>query len=94
MRNITKKFVSVSTAIVLLAMTSGLPQAFSTPETNTIQLIPTFTSVALVNDQLVATGTATATINGRTTTVPITAFVELERQVLTRRGDIYRCSNA
>ena len=51
-------------------MTSGLPEALAAPKTNSISIIPTITSVALVNGVLVATGTATATIKGKTTTVP------------------------
>lgn len=77
MKSITNKLVSVSTAIALLAMTTGLPQAISAPKPTSIQIIPTFTSVALVDDQLIATGTASATINGRTITVPISAPIDI-----------------
>ncbi len=77
MTKIINKFVSVSTAIALLAMTSGLPEALSAPRPTSIQVIPTVTSVALVNGQLVATGTATATIHGQTTTVPFSAPIDI-----------------
>jgi hypothetical protein len=64
-------------AIAFLSMTSGLPEALAAPKTNSISIIPTITSVALVNGVLVATGTATATIKGKTTTVPFSAPVDI-----------------
>ena len=77
MTTITNKFVSIGTAIALLSMTIGLPQALSTPRPTNIHIVPTITSVALVNGQLVATGTATATIHGQTTTVPFSAPIDI-----------------
>jgi hypothetical protein len=77
MTTITNKFVSIGTAIALLSMTTGLPEALSAPKPTNIHIVPTITSVALVNGQLVATGTATATIHGRTTTVPFSAPVDI-----------------
>jgi len=77
MTKIINKFVSVGTAIALLAMTSGLPQAISAPRPTSINIIPNVTSVSLVNNQLVATGTVTATIHGQTTTVPFSAPIDI-----------------
>jgi hypothetical protein len=77
MTSITNKFVSIGTAIALLSMTIGLPQALSTPGPTNIHIVPTITSLALVNGQLVATGTATATIHGQTTTVPFSGPVDI-----------------
>jgi len=77
MTTITNKFVSIGTAIALLSMTIGLPEALSVPKPTNINIVPTITSVALVNGQLVATGTATATIHGRTTTVPFSAPMDI-----------------
>ena len=77
MISIKNKIISLGTAIVLLTMTSGLPEALSAPKPTSIQVIPTITSVALVGTHLVATGTATATIHGRTTTVPFSAPVDI-----------------
>src|SRR3954449_5971018 len=77
MISIKNKIISLSTAIALLTMTSGLPEAVSAPKPTSIQVIPTITSVALVGTHLVATGTATATIHGTTTTVPFSAPVDI-----------------
>src|SRR5438477_2357096 len=77
MISIKTKIISLSTAIALLTMTSGLPEALSAPKPTSIQVIPTVTSVALVHGQLVATGTATATIHGTTTTVPFSSPVDI-----------------
>ena len=77
MITLTNKIISASTAIALLVMTSGLPEALSAPRPSGIQIIPTINSVSLVNGQLVATGTATATIHGTTTTVPFSSPVDI-----------------
>jgi hypothetical protein len=77
MITIKNKIISASTALALLFMTSGVPQALAVPKPTNIQIIPTITSVAFVNGVLTATGTATATIHGRTTTVPFTAPVDI-----------------
>lgn len=77
MISITNKLVSIGTAIALLSMTAGVPDAVSAPKPTNINIVPTITSVALVNGQLVATGTATATIHGQTTTVPFSAPLEV-----------------
>src|SRR5438045_222406 len=77
MISIKNKIISLGTAIVLLTMTSGLPEALSAPKPTSIQVIPTITSVALMNGQLVATGTATAIIHGRTTIVPFSSPVDI-----------------
>jgi hypothetical protein len=64
-------------AFALLASISFLigfafPQAEAAkkPKPTSIDLIPTITSVSIANGQLVASGTATATVKGTTTTVP------------------------
>ena len=77
MMTLKHKIISASTAMALLFMTSGLPQALATPGPTNIHIVPTITSVALVNGVLTATGTATATIHGQTTTVPFTAPVDI-----------------
>ena len=77
MISIKNKVISLGTAIVLLTMTSGLPEALSAPKPTSIQVIPTINSVALMNGQLVATGTATVTIHGTTTTVPFSSPVDI-----------------
>jgi hypothetical protein len=77
MITVKNRIISASTAIALLVMTSGLPEALSAPRPSSIQVIPTVTSVSLVNGQLVATGTATATIHGTTTTVPFSSPVDI-----------------
>ena len=58
------RMVSAIVAIAVLTMTSGLPQAVAAPKPTSISIIPTITSVALVNGVLTATGTATAVIHG------------------------------
>ena len=63
--------------MALLFMTSGLPETLAVPRPTRINIIPNITSVSLVNGVLVATGTATATIHGRTTTVPFSAPVDI-----------------
>lgn len=77
MITLKNRIISASTAVALLCMTSGLPQAVAAPKTNSISIIPTITSLSLVNGTLVATGTATATIKGTTTTVPFSAPVDI-----------------
>jgi len=77
MTTLTNKIIAASTAIILLAMTSGLPEALSAPRPSSIQVIPTVTSVLLMNGQLVATGNAAVTIHGRTTTVPFSSPVDI-----------------
>ena len=77
MITVRNKIVSASTAIALLFVTSGLPEALAAPRPTSINIIPTITSVSLVNGALVATGTATATIHGQTTTVPFSAPVDI-----------------
>jgi hypothetical protein len=74
------RVISAMVAVVVVAMTSGLPQAVAEPAVPTppsINIIPNITSVALVNGVLTATGTASAVIHGRTTTVPFSAPVDV-----------------
>ena len=62
--------MSAGTAVALLFMTSGLPEALAAPKTNSISVIPHITSVSLTSTGLVASGTATAIIKGKTYTAP------------------------
>jgi hypothetical protein len=71
------RIVSAIVALAVLSMSSGLPQAVAAPKPTSISIIPTITSVALVNGVLTATGTATAVIHGRTTTVPFSAPIDV-----------------
>jgi hypothetical protein len=71
------RIVSAIVALSVLVMSSGLPQAVAAPKPTSISIIPTITSVALVNGVLTATGTATAVIHGRTTTVPFSAPIDV-----------------
>ena len=71
------RIVSAFVALSVLVMTSGLPEAVAAPKPTNINIIPTITSVALVNGVLTATGTATAVIHGRTTTVPFSAPLDV-----------------
>lgn len=70
MISLRNKIMSAGTAIALLFMTSGLPEALAAPPANSISIIPTITSVSLVNGVLTATGTVSAVVNGVTTIVP------------------------
>ena len=71
------RVVSAIVALSVLVMSSGLPQAVAAPKPTSINIIPTITSVALVNGVLTATGTATAVIHGQTTTVPFSAPIDV-----------------
>jgi hypothetical protein len=55
----------------------GIPIAQAKPANNSITVIPTITSLAVQNGQLVASGTATATIKGKTYTSPFTVPVNI-----------------
>ena len=74
------KIVSVVAAVAVLSMTSALPQALAASNANSISIIPTITSVSLVNGVLTATGVATAVVNGQTTTVPFTTPIQITAQ--------------
>ena len=86
MNRITKAFrASRLSAALPLVVTSlmlaafGMPNVNAAPKTDSIDdIIPTITSIALQDGQLVATGTASVTRNGKTTTVPFTAPITLE----------------
>jgi len=74
------RIISAMVAVVVVAITSGMPQAIALPTPPTppsINIIPNITSVALVNGVLTATGTATAIVHGQTVTVPFSAPVEV-----------------
>jgi hypothetical protein len=77
MISIRNKIVSVGVAIAFLSMTSGLPEALAAPKANSISIIPTITSLAVVGDQLIATGTVSAVVNGVTTVVPFATPVTI-----------------
>ena len=77
MISIRNKIVSVGVAVAFLSMITGLPEALAAPKANSISIVPTITSLSLVNGVLTATGIATATINGQTTTVPFAAPVDI-----------------
>jgi hypothetical protein len=61
---------------VLLAA-FGSPNLTAAPKNNSIDVIPTITSISVQNGQLVASGIATAILHGKTNTVPFTAPVNL-----------------
>jgi hypothetical protein len=71
------RIISAMVAVVVLSMTSGLPQAVARPRPDSINIIPNITSVALVNGVLTATGTATAVIHGQSVTVPFSAPIDV-----------------
>src|SRR5438105_15931690 len=77
MISIRNKIVSLGVAVAFLSMISGLPEALAAPKAKSISIVPTITSLSLVNGVLTATGIATATINGQTTTVPFAAPVDI-----------------
>jgi len=62
--------------IALLAGTMGMPEMKAAPKPNLVT-IPTVTSIVVSNGQLLANGTVTAILHGKTTTVPFTAPVTL-----------------
>jgi hypothetical protein len=74
------RIISGIVALSVLVMTSGLPEAVAVPTPPappSINIIPTITSVALVNGVLTATGTATAVVHNQTVTVPFSAPVDV-----------------
>jgi hypothetical protein len=77
MISLRNRIISAGTAVALLCATSGLTEALAAPHAKNISVIPTVTSVSLVDGVLMATGVATATINGQTTTVPFAAPVDI-----------------
>jgi hypothetical protein len=62
---------------IAVAFAIGLPNAQAKPANNSINLIPTINSLSVVNGQLVASGTATAIIKGKTYTTPFKAPVNI-----------------
>jgi hypothetical protein len=81
MTSVKNKIVSVVAAIAVLSMTSGLPQVLAAPKTNSISLIPTITSVSVVNGVngpvLMATGTVSAVVDGVQAVAPFSAPVDI-----------------
>jgi hypothetical protein len=63
-------------ALLLVVNPSEAPAKPKPP--NSINLIPTIQSINVVNGQLVASGTATATIHGKATSVPFSAPVQIQ----------------
>ena len=68
---------TVGLSIAVLFAASGIPDLEAAPKANEINVIPTITDIGVVNGQLVASGTATAILHGKTTTVPFAAPVNL-----------------
>jgi len=67
----TFKIQAAKIFIVLMTSVLGVSvDALAKPPNNSIQAIPTITSLSVVNGQLVASGTVTATVQRATTTVP------------------------
>ena len=62
---------------IAAACAIGLPQAKAAPRPSSLNVVPTINSISVQNGQLVASGTATATVKGQTTTVPFTAPVTI-----------------
>jgi hypothetical protein len=62
---------------IAVACAIGLPRVQAAPRPSSLSVVPTINSISVQNGQLVATGTATATVKGNTTTVPFTAPVTL-----------------
>ena len=68
---------STGAALLLFAtLLFGAPKLNAAPG-DSITLVPTISNISIVDGELVASGTVTATIHGRTTTVPFTAPVTL-----------------
>ena len=55
----------------------GTTQVNAAPKVDSIDVIPTINNISMQGGQLVATGTASVTRNGKTTTVPFTAPIDL-----------------
>jgi hypothetical protein len=77
-----RKFGSEATTALLIGLglllgAFGTPNLKAAPKLNDIDVIPTITSIGIQNGQLVASGTATAIVRGKTNTVPFTAPVTL-----------------
>lgn len=62
---------------IAAALALGLPSAQAKPRPSSLNIVPTINSISVQNGQLVASGTATATVKGQTTTVPFTAPVTI-----------------
>lgn len=82
MKTITKTCSVVLSTRLLLIITMmsaclGAARLDAAPKDDSINVIPTINNISLLNGQLVATGTASVTRNGKTTTVPFTAPVNL-----------------
>ncbi|HUS36107.1 MAG TPA: hypothetical protein VM680_12220 [Verrucomicrobiae bacterium] len=60
-----------------IAFAIGAPNSQAKPRPSSLNIVPTINNISVQNGQLVATGTATATVKGQTTTVPFTAPVNI-----------------
>jgi hypothetical protein len=60
-----------------IAFAIGIPNGQAAPRPSSLNIVPTINSISVQNGQLVASGTATATVKGETTTVPFTAPVNI-----------------
>lgn len=66
----------IAFATCMLA-TAGVPELTAAPRADSINVIPIIDNISIQAGQLIATGTASVTRNGKTTTVPFTAPVTL-----------------
>ena len=62
---------------VAVAFAIGLPSSQAAPRPSGLNVVPTINSISVQNGQLVASGTATATVKGKTYTSPFTAPVNI-----------------
>jgi hypothetical protein len=60
-----------------IAFAVGTPTAQAAPRPSSLNIVPTINSISVQDGKLVASGTATATVKGQTTTVPFTAPVNI-----------------
>ena len=60
-----------------IAFAIGIPNGQAAPRPSSLNIVPTINSISIQDGQLVASGTATATVKGQTTTVPFTAPVNI-----------------
>ena len=73
----TGSFLLLALMLATLQYSVAAPSALAAPKpkppkTSSISLVPTITSISIVNGNLLASGTVTAVIKGVTTTVPFT----------------------
>jgi hypothetical protein len=69
--------VAWTSALACFLAVLGAPELRAAPKPNQVNVIPTITSIVVSNGQLLAVGTASAILHGKTTTVPFLAPVSL-----------------